>query len=56
MGRIGANYCVRAVIFLKSPDTAKEYLIVFTRLFFQMDTQINEKNGVLTLALRVHQT
>ncbi len=34
MGRVGADYCVKAVIFLKSPDTAKEYLIGVHKVAF----------------------
>lgn len=44
IGRVGADYCVKSLLFLKSPDNVKEYLIGIHKVAFpDGDTSKNEK-------------
>ena len=42
MGRLGANYCVKAVLFLKSPKNVKQYLVAIHKFSFP-DGDIGKK-------------
>lgn len=44
IGRLGADYCVRSVLFLKSPKNVKQYLVAIHRVAFPDGDEVkNEK-------------
>lgn len=57
IGRIGADYCVRSVLSLRSPNNVKEYLIGIHRVAFpDGDTIKNERWRAYTRALCTNAT